>query len=287
MTMPTFDSPGPIAVAISLAMGDVRITAADRADTVVEVRPSDDHAKSVKAAEQTTVEFAHGRLTVKTPKSLSSYLGRPGGVDVDIQLPSGSSLEGDTGMGDLTTDGRLGAVRFRSGMGELRISDTDSLSVSTGAGNVSAVSVNGDADITTGIGELRVGAIAGTAVLKSSSGVIRVGQVTKPAQLVTSYGDIFIDSVLGGALAKTALGSIRVREARQGKIEMLTSLGTIEAGIPEGTSAWLDLDTPATIQNTLTAAGGPGDAAEQVRIRARTKWGDIVIRRSEGKYGSD
>ena len=42
--MPTFDTPEPITVVIDLSVGDVRITASDRADTVVEVRPTDNPA---------------------------------------------------------------------------------------------------------------------------------------------------------------------------------------------------------------------------------------------------
>jgi hypothetical protein len=39
--MPIFTTPEPISVAIELVVGDVRITAGDRAHTVVEVGPSD------------------------------------------------------------------------------------------------------------------------------------------------------------------------------------------------------------------------------------------------------
>ena len=39
--MPTFDTPTPISATIDLGLGDVRITAGDRATTVVDVRPSD------------------------------------------------------------------------------------------------------------------------------------------------------------------------------------------------------------------------------------------------------
>ena len=57
--MPTFDTPEPISATIDVAVGDVRITASDRADTVVEVRPSDaSNDEDVKAAEQTRVEYA-------------------------------------------------------------------------------------------------------------------------------------------------------------------------------------------------------------------------------------
>ena len=53
--MPIFETPEPISATIDLAVGDVRITASDRHDTVVDVRPSDaSHEPDVRAAEQTT-----------------------------------------------------------------------------------------------------------------------------------------------------------------------------------------------------------------------------------------
>ena len=38
--MPTFDTPEPISVTVELTLGDVRISAAERTDTVVAVEPS-------------------------------------------------------------------------------------------------------------------------------------------------------------------------------------------------------------------------------------------------------
>ena len=38
--MPTFDTPGPISAVIDLGVGDARITASDRTDTVVEYAPA-------------------------------------------------------------------------------------------------------------------------------------------------------------------------------------------------------------------------------------------------------
>ena len=60
--MPTFDTPEPITATIDVAVGDVRITAGDRSDTVVDVRPSDaSNDEDVKAAERTRVEYASGQ----------------------------------------------------------------------------------------------------------------------------------------------------------------------------------------------------------------------------------
>ncbi len=51
--MPTFDTPRPILVDLELGVGDVRITAGDRTDTTVEIRPTDPAKPSdVEAAEQ-------------------------------------------------------------------------------------------------------------------------------------------------------------------------------------------------------------------------------------------
>ena len=61
--MPTFETPEPITATIDVAVGDVRISAGDRGDTVVDVRPSDpSNDEDVKAAEQTRVECASGQL---------------------------------------------------------------------------------------------------------------------------------------------------------------------------------------------------------------------------------
>lgn len=278
--MPTFDSPGPIAVSVSLVMGDVRITASDRENTVVDVRPASDSAKSQRMAEQTLVEYADGRLHIKTPKQLASLFGRPGSVDVDIQLPSGSRLEGDTGMGDLIVEGRLGDCRFKSGMGTIRLGDTGSLITTTGAGQIHVVSVDGDAEVSTGTGEIRLGRVTGTATVKSSDGEIHVEELAKAGRLTTSNGGIFVGRVDGGLTAKTAHGSIRVREAKRGEVVLQTAFGELEIGIPEGTAAWLDLDSASGVHHTLDSVGGPGEVDEQVKIRARTRWGDILIHRS-------
>jgi hypothetical protein len=81
--MPTFATPEPITVSIELSVGDVRIVATDRTDTVVQVRPSDDSRElDVRDAEQTRVEQTPDGLVVKTPRPRGlGLLGKPGSVD--------------------------------------------------------------------------------------------------------------------------------------------------------------------------------------------------------------
>ena len=98
--MPTFATPKPITVSIELSVGDVRIVASDRTDTIVQVRPTDDSREvDVRDAEQTRVEQTPDGLVVKTPRPRGlGLLGKPGSVDVTIELPAGSSVHGDSSV---------------------------------------------------------------------------------------------------------------------------------------------------------------------------------------------
>jgi len=60
--MSTFDTPRPILVDLELGVGDVRVSAGERTDTTVEVRPSDPAKQSdVDAAAQTRVEYPNAQ----------------------------------------------------------------------------------------------------------------------------------------------------------------------------------------------------------------------------------
>ncbi len=60
--MPTFATPEPISVRVTVGAGSVRLVAADRADTVVQVRPHDQTRESdVRAAEQLRVDLRDER----------------------------------------------------------------------------------------------------------------------------------------------------------------------------------------------------------------------------------
>src|SRR6266545_1066482 len=113
--MPTFETPEPISVTVELGVGDIRIVASDRTDTVVEVRPSDEAKRSdVTAAEQTRVECVGGRLLIKGPKNWRQFSPRGGreSIDVQIDLPSGSNVRGSSGVAAFHCSGRLGEVHL-------------------------------------------------------------------------------------------------------------------------------------------------------------------------------
>src|ERR1700726_67787 len=99
--MPTFDTPEAITATVELGVGDLRILASDRRDTIVEVRPSDPTKKSaVNGARRARVEYAKGRLLIKAPKGWKQFAPRGVGesIDVHIDLPSGSQVRADAGV---------------------------------------------------------------------------------------------------------------------------------------------------------------------------------------------
>ncbi len=283
--MPSYDTPRPITATVELVVGDLRIVAADRTDTVVDVRPSDPGSDAdVRAADQTRVEYRDGRLLVKTPKQRALGLfGKPGSVDVTLDLPAGSQVQAETGVGGVRTAGPLAECRVKSGAGDVQLDRVGPLALDTGAGRVDVDTVAGRADISTGSGRLRVREIDGPAVLKNSNGDSWLGLVTGDVRINAANGDIAVDRAGGGVIASTANGDIRVGAAARGTASLKTGFGEIEVGIPAGTAARLDASTSfGRVRNQLESADGPQETDESLDLRARSGYGDIVIRRATG-----
>jgi DUF4097 and DUF4098 domain-containing protein YvlB len=285
--MPTYDTPHPVTATVELVVGDLRIVAADRADTVVEVRPSDPGSDAdVRAADQTRVEYADGLLLVKTPKQRGLGLfGKPGSVDVTVDLPARSKVQVDSGVGGVRSTGTLGACRVKSGAGDVQVDRVEGgrLSLEIGAGRVDVDTVAGRADISTGSGRLQVREIEGPAVVKNSNGDSWIGLVTGDLRINAANGDIAVDRAGGDVVASTANGGITVGAVTRGTVSLKTGFGEIEVGIPAGTAAKLDVSTSfGRIRNQLESTDGPQETDETVDLRARSSYGDIVIRRSTG-----
>jgi DUF4097 and DUF4098 domain-containing protein YvlB len=285
--MPTYDTPHPVTATVELVVGDLRIVAADRADTVVEVRPSDPGSDAdVRAADQTRVEYADGLLLVKTPKQRGLGLfGKPGSVDVTVDLPARSKVQVDSGVGGVRSTGTLGACRVKSGAGDVQVDRVEGgrLSLEIGAGRVDVDTVAGRADISTGSGRLQVREIDGPAVVKNSNGDSWIGLVTGDLRINAANGDIAVDRAGGDVVASTANGGITVGAVTRGTVSLKTGFGEIEVGIPAGTAAKLDVSTSfGRIRNQLESTDGPQETDETVDLRARSSYGDIVIRRSAG-----
>jgi DUF4097 and DUF4098 domain-containing protein YvlB len=282
--MSVFATPEPISVTIELSVGDVRLIASDRTDTVVEVRPSDESDDSdVRAAQQTRVEYANGTLTVRGPKARAfDFSKKTRSVVVLVELPAGSAVHGDMSVGDFHSTGVLGQCRFKTSVGRFRLDRTGPLRLDTSAGHIMVDTVVGNAEVATGSGRVQIGEVGGAAVVKNSNGNTDLGTVTGELRARAANGDISVDRAGAGVEAKTSNGSIRIGEVSRDSVTLHTATGDLEVGIAAGTAAWLDLKTGhGRVHNALEDVGqGPEKSEETVEVRAHTSFGDIIVRRS-------
>jgi hypothetical protein len=282
--MPSFETPQPIAVRVELGVGDVRVAASERADTVVEVRPSDQGKRDdVLAAEQTRVEYADGRLLVKVPKTWRRWSPRSdgGSVDISLALPAGSELNGEAAIAALRADGPLGDVRYSTGAGHMEVADAGAVRLRTGAGDIEVGRALGHVDVSTGTGAVRIERLGATAVVKNSNGGSWIGEAAGSVRVSAANGTITIERALDTVAAKTANGEIRLGEVVRGAVVAETGYGALEIGIANGSAAWLDLHSGfGNVRSELEAGNAPAAGEDSVEVRARTGFGDITVRRA-------
>ncbi|MFF2629554.1 DUF4097 domain-containing protein [Kitasatospora griseola] len=279
--MPSFDTPEPISLNAQVSAGSVHVIATDRADTVVVARPRDpDREADVRAAEQTEIGFAGGVLTVRTPKQ-RHLPGRTGTVDVSVELPAGSRLEAGGAWTQVLGEGRLGEVQVKTASGDVRLDSTGPLRVTAAHGSIAVDRVHGLAEITTSSGSVRVGLLDGPAVVKNSYGSTTVTLAADDLQVSGANGDITVERAAASLQASTARGTLLVGEVARGIVQLETGFGAIEVGVRAGTAAWLEVGAQrGQVRNSLSAADAPEQHEETVEIRARTRYGNIDIRRA-------
>jgi len=280
--MPTYATPDPITVTLEISVGDIQISATDRTDTTVHIRPSDPTDDSdVQAAQQTRVDYTNGTLRITGPKRTFDFSRKTRSVDVSIELPTNSTVSAQVQAGDLHSTGQLGDSRFKTGAGNATVEHTGPLRLHSGVGHLSTGAITGNADISTGSGKIRLGPIEGTAAVKSANGDITIDAVSGDARIRTANGDITIDHAGADVDAKTSNGSIRLGEIIRGSITLATPAGDLDIGIAEGTAAWLALNTGfGHVRNQLDNTTRPEQATHTVEVRGRTSYGDITVRRS-------
>ena len=290
MSVSTFNTPSPIIVTLDLYVADVRFVPSDRADTVVEVSPSDPgKSADVRAAEGTRVEYdeATRTLSVVSRKPLNRFVNfsskRPDAIDVVIQLPTDSDVRGEAELGDFQSDGVLGAVALKTHLGAVRLAETGPLNVRNGVGGVSVEGVSGSAEVRNSSGDIQIGAVDGTADVSTGNGKVHVGVVTGPANVKTTNGSVSVGRALTDITAASSNGEARIGEVVRGKVSATSKNGSVEVGIRTGSAAFLELNTDVgRVYNELAAADAPeaGEPVDKVEVHASTKLGDVTIRRA-------
>ncbi|MGD3110946.1 DUF4097 family beta strand repeat-containing protein [Streptomyces sp. YGL11-2] len=192
--MQKFHTPAPISAVLGIPAGRVRFIAADRADTTVEVLPANaSKGRDVKAAEQTTVEYADGVLRIES-SAKDQYFGPSGSIEVTVKLPAGSHVEAKTASAELRTLGRLGDVAFEGAYSQIKLDEAASVRLTAVDGDVEVGRLGGPTEISTARGDIRITeAMGGKVVLSTQSGDITVGAaagVSAALDAHTAYGRI-------------------------------------------------------------------------------------------------
>ncbi|MDX3766900.1 DUF4097 domain-containing protein [Streptomyces sp. NBC_01707] len=218
--MQKFDTLAPISAVLVIPAGRIQVIAADRADTVVEVRPVNaSKSRDVKAAEQTTTEYVDGVLRVEVPVK-NQYLGPSGAVEVTVQLPAGSRIEAKAAGTEFRAVGRLGDIVFDGAYHQIKIDEAAGVRLSAVDGDVEVGRLGGPAEISTARGDIRIAeAVHGKVVLSTQSGDISVAAaagVSASLDAGTSYGRVSNDLKNDGTAelaihATTSQGDITAR----------------------------------------------------------------------------
>ena len=276
--MTTFATPEPIAATVEVAGAQVRVTASDRTDTVVLVEPVNEASRSdAKVASKTKVDFARGQLSVKT----TTPGDKSGSVAITIGLPAGSSLAAYLAYSSVQVDGPVSRCELQLASGQVQLDRIDALQASIASGEVTIGHIAGRADIDGGAFAMRIGEVKGAVGLSSSGGQAWIGHASADLDLSSGNGAFDIDRADGSVTATTGSGAIRIGRMTHGQAKLMNGSGNIEVGIGQGTAASIDASSErGAVHDGVSSQGNPATTDVLVSVHARTRHGDIIIRRA-------
>ncbi|GAA1957501.1 DUF4097 family beta strand repeat-containing protein [Catenulispora subtropica] len=171
------ETPEPITVILEIPSGAIRLIAAERRDTTVEILPADaSRNRDVKAAQHMQVAYDAGVLRVEAEAAEHRLIGDSGSVTVTVHLPAGSRVQAKAAVADLRGAGRLGEVAFEGATGSIDLEEAADACLVLADGSIAVGRLGGAAEISTRRGDIVIGeAVRGTVVLRTQSGSLSIG----------------------------------------------------------------------------------------------------------------
>lgn len=279
--MPAYEALAPIDANIDISAGHVEVVASDRADTTVEVTPTNPgRSGDVSLARQATVAFENNRLRVRVPGRLKLLGPGRDSVNVRVELPTGSRAGIETAYGSVRVRGELGATRIVAKYGNVNADRVGDLALVSPHGEVNIAEVNGGLDVTAGHGHVRIGRIAGAARLRGAHGTLTLGTTEGEVDVATS-GPLTIECALGDVTARSAYGAIRVLEAEGGILRLESTYKEVEVGVPTGVAAWVNAASAHGVVRSELAPGPEAAGTDRtIELHLRANWADVLIRRA-------
>lgn len=278
----TFETTGPINLKVEIGTGDVKLMATDKASTTVRLIP---HGRNgAELAERFTVEARGNDVVVIAPKKeeFSFAFGSKGSVDVEVDLPSASTVDVATGSGDIAAMGLLGDVRARSGSGDLVLHEVAAAELKSGSGDITVQVVRGEGAVKTGSGDIIVNQSSGRLDLQTGSGDIAVRRADARLKARTGSGDLVVGASVADLELMTGTGDVKLAGVHGGAVQARTGTGDVTIGVAHGVAAYLDLNTvTGEVDIALDGTDGPGDSEAQASLSVHSGSGDIRVKRAE------
>jgi DUF4097 and DUF4098 domain-containing protein YvlB len=266
-----FDTHGPIGLFVEIGKGRVRVHATDTTISEVELRGP--------GADEVEVSFEGNDLRIIGPSRSGGFFGREQDVDVEVTLPTDSSLAVRTGSADITVDGQVGDSRLKTGSGDVRC-DTFSgaASAETGSGDVEVAEAHAELRVKSGSGDVSVGTCVKELNVSTGSGDVEIGTINARAVVKTGSGDLKVVTANADVSLSTGSGDLTVGSARRGRVSAKGASSDVRIGIPAGTPVWADLNTvTGKVRSNIESVGAPQEGQDHLELEARTVSGDIVL----------
>lgn len=217
-------------------------------------------AAAVRTAEITWQDRSR-RLIVRSATELPL---RMVPLAVTVSAPASSTVTVRTGAGDVTIDGRAGRATAKTGSGDVRLGPVD-----------------GDAEVTTGSGRINLDSVQGRSRLRTGSGSITVGGLHGAAEINSSSGTVGLGEVSADLTVRTGSGDVRIDDARSGRFELSTGSGELVLRVHPGVIAELDLSSGSgRARSDLPVSSTPPDTEAALTVRGRTGSGDVLVTRA-------
>ena len=259
----TFETPGPVTVALDIASGDIEVTVVDAPRTEVEVSGYDkDEVPRVLCDPMPDGGY---RVSVehKPKKFWGLRITLSGGLRIELTVPEGTTIDGTSGAADFEATGTLAGLGFRSGSGDLRFDD-----------------VAGDVQLSCASGDIAGRSVGGHLGFKGASGDIEVGSVGNGMTVRSASGDINVGRLDGTSLITVGSGDIELRQVGPGSVDARAVSGDMHVGVRQGLGVWLDVSSRSgDVRSTLetTRRGDAEPDIPQLELTLNTVSGDIDV----------
>jgi hypothetical protein len=266
--MTSFETPGPVALRVTVPGGEVTVQAGDERRVEIELFALRDNDATQQLIAATRVEKLdrgdRHEIHVDAPKKTALLIGRGPKLGVRIRCPHGSDLSLRSGSADLSVTGTLGSVEIRSASGDVVLQDVGALVAATASGDTEAHDV------------------AGSVLVKTASGDVSVGRCGGPLTASLVSGDLTVAEAGAGLTVTTVSGDVEVRAAGGGDMRVQAVSGDVRIGVKPGERLYIDASSiSGTMSSELELDEGPSDGdAPVVELRARTVSGDVQITRA-------